>query len=54
MTEILHHIELYVGNLERSIEFWTPFMEKLGHQAERWSERINYIIGENEPYLCLL
>lgn len=51
---MLHHIELYVSNLEQSIEFWTPFMEKLGYQPDSWSEGMNYITGENEPYLCLL
>jgi len=51
---MLHHIELYVSDLERSIKFWTPFMELLGYEAERWSEGINYFAGEEDPYLCLL
>jgi len=51
---MLHHLELYVSDLEHSIKFWTPFMEKLGYEAERWSEGMNYFGGETEPYLCLL
>ena len=51
---MLHHIELYVSDLERSIAFWSPFMEKLGYEAERWSGGMNYFAGEHDPYLCLL
>lgn len=51
---MLHHIELYVSDLERSIKFWTPFMELLGYEPERWSEGMNYFAGEQDPYLCLL
>jgi catechol 2,3-dioxygenase-like lactoylglutathione lyase family enzyme len=53
-AEMLHHIELYVSDIERSIRFWTPFMERLGYEAEWWSGGINYFAGEQEPYLCLL
>lgn len=51
---MLHHIELYVSDLERAVEFWTPFMEKLGYEPERWSGGMNYFAGETDPYLCLL
>jgi catechol 2,3-dioxygenase-like lactoylglutathione lyase family enzyme len=51
---MVHHIELYVSDLERSMQFWTPFMEALGYDSERWSEGMNYIAGEQDPYLCLL
>lgn len=51
---MLHHVELYVGALERSAAFWTPFMELLGYQAERWSGGINYVRGDDETYFCLL
>jgi catechol 2,3-dioxygenase-like lactoylglutathione lyase family enzyme len=51
---MLHHIELYVSDLERSIRFWTPLMTKLGYEAERWSGGMNYLAGEGEPYVCLL
>lgn len=49
---MIHHIEIYVGKLERSIAFWTPFLERLGYEAERWSGGMNYIQGET--YLCFL
>ena len=51
---MLHHIEIYVSDLERAIKFWTPFTEKLGYEAERWSGGMNYFAEVTEPYLCLL
>lgn len=51
---MLHHVELYVSDLERSIAFWTPFMGLLGYEPERWSGGINYVRGETETYFCLL
>lgn len=51
---MLHHVELYVRDLERSITFWTPFLAFLGYEAERWSGGISYFKGEGETYLCLL
>ena len=51
---MLHHIELYVSDLDRAVEFWTPFLEKLGYEAERWSGGMNYFAGAADPYLCLL
>jgi catechol 2,3-dioxygenase-like lactoylglutathione lyase family enzyme len=51
---MLHHVELYVSDLERAVEFWSPFMEKLGYEAEPWSGGMNYFAAEHEPYLCLL
>lgn len=50
---MLHHIEIYVSDLDRSIEFWTPFMEKLGYEADRWSGGMNYVI-DGQAYLCFL
>lgn len=51
---MLHHVEIYVGELERSAAFWTPFMQHLGWEAERWSGGINYVRGPDDPYLCFL
>lgn len=51
---MLHHIELYVSDLERSIGFWTPFTALLGYEADRWSGGMNYVRGVDEPYVCLL
>jgi catechol 2,3-dioxygenase-like lactoylglutathione lyase family enzyme len=51
---MLHHIELYVRDLERSAAFWTPLMALLGFEEERWSGGINYARGKTDTYLCLL
>ena len=51
---MLHHVELYVGNLEKSVAFWEPFMNILGYQMERWSGGVNFVRGEEETYFCLL
>ena len=51
---MLHHVELYVSDLDRSCTFWTPFMKILGYEAERWSGGMNYVRGEDETYFCLL
>lgn len=51
---MLHHIELYVSDLARSIAFWTPFLARLGYRDQRWSGGINYVGADGQPYLCLL
>jgi catechol 2,3-dioxygenase-like lactoylglutathione lyase family enzyme len=50
---LLHHIEIYVSDLEKSVAFWTPFMNLLGYDAERWSGGMNYL-QDGQAYLCLL
>jgi catechol 2,3-dioxygenase-like lactoylglutathione lyase family enzyme len=33
----LHHIELYVSNLKRSIDFWGWFLDELGYEPfQEW------------------
>lgn len=51
---MLHHVELYVSDLQRSCAFWTPFMALLGYEAEAWSGGMNYLRGETDAYFCLL
>ena len=51
---MLHHIEIYVSDLERSIAFWTPFMKYLGYEADRWPGGMNYVKEEGATYLCFL
>ncbi len=51
---MLHHVEIYVSDLERSAVFWTPFMQHLGYEEDRWAGGINYVRGEGETYLCFL
>ncbi|MEZ4649371.1 MAG: VOC family protein [Candidatus Eisenbacteria bacterium] len=50
---MIHHVEIYVSDLERSILFWTPLMERLGYEPDRWSGGMNYENGES-TYLCFL
>lgn len=51
---MLHHVELYVSDLEASVAFWTPFMALLGYEADRWSGGMNYVRGTDDAYFCLL
>ncbi len=50
---MLHHIEIYVSDLDRSIAFWTPFMGMLGYAPDRWSEGMNYV-KDGQAYFCFL
>ncbi|HRK30925.1 MAG TPA: VOC family protein [Tepidisphaeraceae bacterium] len=52
--QMIHHIEIYVSDLDRAIRFWSPLMEMLNCTAERWSKGINYFGADDEPYLCLV
>ncbi len=54
MPSGFHHVELYVSDLERAIEFWTPFMALLGYEADPWPGGINYVAGESDPYVSIL
>jgi catechol 2,3-dioxygenase-like lactoylglutathione lyase family enzyme len=51
---MLHHVELYVSDLARSVAFWTPLMAILGYEADAWSGGMNYLRGPDDTYLCLL
>lgn len=52
---MLHHVELHVSDLERTIAFWTPLMALLDYTARRWSGGITYEpTGNDRTYLCLL
>ena len=51
---MLHHVEIYVSDLERSTAFWTPFLVHLGYEADRWPGGMNYIKEEGGTYLCFL
>ena len=50
---MLHHVEIYVSDLEKSIAFWTPFMKLLGYEDDRWSGGMNYL-KEGQAYFCFL
>jgi catechol 2,3-dioxygenase-like lactoylglutathione lyase family enzyme len=50
---MLHHVELYVANLKRSLEFWEPFLRHLNHrESQRWSDGVCYLSGET--YICFV
>ncbi|MCC9595786.1 MULTISPECIES: VOC family protein [unclassified Rubrivivax] len=49
---MLHHVELYVGDLQRSTAFWTPLLQALGWQVQPWSGGVNY--RHRDHYLCFL
>ena len=43
----LHHIEIYVKDLENSIEFWDWLLLELGYKEyQRWAKGISYIMDE--------
>ncbi len=53
MKGLLHHVEIYVSDLERSIAFWSWFLGELGyHESSRWSEGISLKLGDT--YIVLV
>lgn len=46
-TGLIHHIELYVSNLERSLAFWSWLLEALGYQAyQSWDQGKSWKLGD--------
>ncbi len=44
----LHHIEIYVKDLEVTVEFWGWLLNKLGYQVyQEWEQGISYILGDS-------
>ncbi|MGX1193031.1 VOC family protein [Metabacillus sp. SLBN-84] len=48
---LIHHIEIYVSDLKRSIEFWGCFLEELGYskyqewdQGQSWKIEDTYLV----------
>ena len=50
---MLHHVEIYVSDLDRAVAFWTPFMALLGYTDDRWSGGMNYEM-DGQAYFCFL
>jgi catechol 2,3-dioxygenase-like lactoylglutathione lyase family enzyme len=49
----LHHVELYVSNLEHSEQFWGWFLESLGYQLfQSWEKGRSWKLGET--YLVIV
>ncbi len=46
-TGQLHHIEIYVADLENSIDFWGWFLGELGYELfQQWDMGKSYRLGE--------
>ncbi|MFC7320048.1 VOC family protein [Halobacillus campisalis] len=44
---LLHHVELYVSNLEKSESFWGWFLEELGYESyQKWGQGQSWKLGE--------
>jgi len=47
MKGSLHHIELYVKDLNKSIEFWGWLLGELGYKEyQQWEQGISYILDK--------
>lgn len=46
-TGQLHHVEIYVSDLNRSETFWSWFLESLGYRLfQSWPQGRSYILGD--------
>lgn len=44
---VVHHIELYVSNLEKSLSFWDWFLLELGYEPfQEWGEGKSYKLDD--------
>ncbi|MCK1994790.1 hypothetical protein GW626_19475 [Peribacillus muralis] len=43
---LLHHIELYVSDLERTVDFWGWFLEEMGYESfQEWESGKSWRLG---------
>ena len=48
-TGLLHHIELYVSNLKKSVDFWGWFLEELGYiPFQEWENGQSWKLGNTQ------
>lgn len=46
MRGALHHLELYVSNLERSVSFWGLLLGRLGYEPyQEWDDGLSWRLG---------
>ena len=44
---VIHHIEIFVSDLKKTIEFWNWFLEELGYDVfQVWEGGISWKLGE--------
>ena len=44
---VIHHVEIYVSDLKKTIEFWSWFLEDLGYDVfQKWDSGISWRLGE--------
>lgn len=44
---LVHHIELYVSNLEKSKDFWTWLLSELGYESfQKWDKGFSWKLGD--------
>ena len=44
---VIHHVEIYVSDLKKTIEFWSWFLEDLGYDVfQKWESGISWRLGE--------
>lgn len=44
---LLHHIELYVSDLKRTVEFWSWFLDELGYMPfQEWDSGQSWKLGD--------
>lgn len=50
---LIHHIEIYVSDLKRSVEFWSWFLEDLGYGVyQKWEQGQSWKL--NETYIVFV
>lgn len=49
----LHHVEIYVSNLQRSTDFWAWFLSELGYEVfQKWDEGCSW--KSNDTYVVFV
>ena len=44
---VIHHVEIFVSDLKKTIEFWSWFLEELGYDVfQKWDSGISWRLGE--------
>jgi catechol 2,3-dioxygenase-like lactoylglutathione lyase family enzyme len=47
MRGLIHHVEIYVSDLDRTRHFWSWLLSELGYELfQEWSEGFSYKLGE--------